>query len=332
MSGKIPEVSVVIPCLNEEGNARPIFEAVRKELEQHAKSWEIIFIDNSSVDRTRQILREICAEDPRVWAIFNTRNFGQMRSPTHAIYQARGKAVIGMCADFQDPPALLGKFIERWRDGAQIVLGVRSTERASIALSLARKFGYAFLERNADYPVIPGATGFGLYDRLVVDTLASWHEPEPFFRGMLVESGFSRVLIPYDRPERLHGETKNSFGALLDFATSGLAGSSKNLLRRPIRWSFGFMALAAILIVASIFAAATGRDHWPLTIIAIQIGLFATNFLFIGLMGEQIRAIAERSREIPLVIEQERINSPKRAQMPSVGGISASSATTVLPE
>lgn len=310
MAADIPEISVVIPCLNEEGNAQLIYEAVRDELEKHASSWEIIFIDNCSTDRTRETLRRICDEDSRVWAIFNTRNFGQMRSPTHAIYQARGRAVIGMCADFQDPPALLGEFIRHWRAGAQIVLGVRATEQAGTLLTAARKYGYAFLERHADYPVIPGATGFGLYDRLVVDTLASWREPEPFFRGMLIEAGFRRELIRYDRPERLHGETKNNFGALLDFATSGLAGSSKGLLRRPILWSFGFMALATLLLLGGVIAAWIGHSHWPWVIMTVQVGLFGVNFLFMGLMGEQIRAIAERTREIPLVIEQERVNSP----------------------
>lgn len=310
MAADLPEISVVIPCLNEEGNARPIYEAVRDELEKHTASFEIIFIDNDSSDNTRPIVRQICAEDGRVWAIFNTRNFGQMRSPTHAIYQSRGKAVVGMCADFQDPPALLGEFIKRWRDGAQIVLGVRRTERAGAVLSTARRMGYGFLERHADYPVVPGATGFGLYDRLVVDTLSAWREPEPFFRGMLIESGFTRELVPYDRPERLHGETKNNFGALMDFATSGLAGSSKGLLRRPILWSLGFVALAMLLLLCGVVAAALGTLVWPLLILSVQVGLFAVNFLFMGLLGEQVRAIGERTREVPLVIEQERINYP----------------------
>lgn len=309
------EISVVIPCLNEEANAQAIYEEVRAELVRHARSWEIIFIDNGSSDRTRAIMREICAADPAVRAIFNTRNFGQMRSPTHAIYQAEGAAVIGMCADFQDPPPLLGEFIQQWRDGRHIVLGVRrSEEKAGTLLTAARKAGYGFLARNADYAVIPGATGFGLYDRRVVDTLARWHEPEPFFRGMLVESGFSIGLVPYDRPERRGGETKNGVFELLDFAVSGLAGSSKSLLRRPIVWSFAFMALGLLLALGAFGAAVAGSMAWPWIILATQFGLFGFGFLFTGLLGEQVRIIAERTRRVPLVIEQERLNfSPERA-------------------
>lgn len=305
------EVSVVIPCLNEEENVQGIYEEVRTELEKHTRSWEILFIDNGSTDRTRELMRVICANESRVRAIFNTRNFGQMRSPTYAIYQAAGAAVIGMCADFQDPPALLGEFIRQWREGRKIVLGVRRTEEAAGALLTAvRKAGYGFLARNADYAVIPGATGFGLYDRRVVDTLSRWHEPEPFFRGMLVESGFPIGLVPYDRPERAGGQTKNDRFALLDFAISGLAGSSKALLRRPIVWSFGFMAVGIGLGTCALAAALAGWAFWPWIILATQFVLFGFGFLFTGLLGEQVRMIAERTRRVPLVIEQERLNFP----------------------
>lgn len=308
MTKRQPEISVVIPCLNEEANVRDIHAAVRAELERHARSYEILFIDNGSSDATRAMIRALCADDARTRAIFNTRNFGQMRSPTHAIFQAQGKAVIAMCADFQDPPELIGPLIGHWRAGQRIVLGTRRSEKTGRILGEVRRRGYAFLERNADYPVIPGATGFGLYDRKVVDFLASLNEPEPFFRGMLVETGHPITLIPYDRPERRAGETKNGFRELADFAASSLAGSSKGLLRRPILWSLGFMAFAGTLGVAGILAALLGHPHWPWLIMALQTGLFAITFLFMGLMGEQIRVIGERTRGFPLVLEAERIN------------------------
>src|SRR5262245_9988171 len=220
-----PELSVVIPCFNEEENVRAICAAVRAEAGRHAESYEILLIDNKSTDRTRAILREICAEHPEIRAIFNNRNYGQMRSPTHGIYQAGGRAVIGMCADFQDPPEMIGEFVRQWREGTPIVLAQRRSERTAWPLRVARDMGYAFLNRYGDYPVIPGVTGFGLYDRTVVDTLARWNEPEPFFRGMLVESGFRIALLPFDRPQRAAGESKNDFAALFAFALSGLAAS-----------------------------------------------------------------------------------------------------------
>src|SRR4051812_20322280 len=150
-----PEISIVIPCLNEEENAEPICNAVIAEMEKTGCSFELIFIDNCSTDRTVEIIRSICARDDRVKLIANTRNFGQMRSPTHGIYQARGHAVINMCADFQDPPVLIPEFIRRWRDGAKIVLGVRETEKSGAILTACRNASYALQRKFGDYPIIP---------------------------------------------------------------------------------------------------------------------------------------------------------------------------------
>jgi len=310
-----PELSIVIPCFNEQENVRAICAAVTAEAARHVRSHEILLIDNNSTDATRAHMRALCAEDPRIRAIFNNRNYGQMRSPTYGIYQAEGAAVIGMGADFQDPPAMIGEFVAQWRAGAQVVLGQRRSERASPLLRAARGLGYAFLRRYGDYPVIPGATGFGLFDREVVDTLAAWNEPEPFFRGMLVESGFRLAVVPFHRPERAAGTSKNDFTALASFALSGLAGSAKSLLRLPIALAFVAGTIALPLLIAAIVAALLDGPGLALLGFAVGFAMFATILLFLGLIGEQVRMLAERSRNVPLVIEAERINfPPERAQ------------------
>lgn len=312
-----PELSIVIPCYNEQENVRAICTAVSAEAARNALSHEILLIDNNSTDGTRDLMRALCAEDPRIRAIFNNRNYGQMRSPTYGIYQAEGAAVIGMCADFQDPPAMIGEFVRQWRAGAQVVLGQRRSERSSLLLSATRRLGYAFLRKFGDYPVIPGATGFGLFDREVVDTLAAWNEPEPFFRGMLVESGFRLAVVPVDRPERAAGTSKNDFAALASFALSSLAGSAKSLLRLPILLAFFAAAIALPLLVAATIAAVAGGPGLALLGFAIGFGMFAILLLFLGLIGEQVRVLAERSRNVPLVIEAERINFPADRARPA---------------
>lgn len=312
-----PELSIVIPCYNEQENVRAICAAVTAEAARHVDSHEILLIDNNSTDATRDHMRALCAGDPRIRAIFNNRNYGQMRSPTYGIYQAEGAAVIGMCADFQDPPAMIGEFVAQWRAGAQVVLGQRRSERASPLLRAARGIGYAFLRRYGDYPVIPGATGFGLFDREVVDTLAAWNEPEPFFRGMLVESGFRLVVVPFNRPERAAGTSKNDFGALASFALSGLAGSAKSLLRLPIALAFPAGGVALALLGGAALAAALGGPALALLAFATGFAMFATILLFLGLIGEQVRILAERSRNVPLVIEAERINFPPERGRPA---------------
>jgi hypothetical protein len=190
---------------------------------------------------------------------------------------------------------------------------VRASEKTSLGLGLARGLAYRFLGQFADYQVIPGATGFGIYDRRVVDTLAQWNEPEPFFRGMLVESGFPIEIIPYDRPLRAAGRSKNNFATLFSFALSGLASSSRNLLRLPFHAAAVMLGLAGLTFIGFLWAwiAGAGAGLW---LIALLIELTAaTTFVFLGLMGEQIRLIAERGRNTPLVIEKARINFKDRS-------------------
>jgi glycosyltransferase involved in cell wall biosynthesis len=305
-----PDISVVIPCRNEEANAAGIAAAVIAELERAAVSFELIFIDNGSTDRTVPIIQEICARDLRVRLIVNTRNFGQMRSPTHGIFAASGRAVIGMCADFQDPPALIGAFVARWRAGVPIVLGVRESEQTTRSLGFLREAFYRFMTSFNDHPVIPNATGFGLYDRKVVDAIAAMNEPEPFFRGMLVETGFPIEVIPYARPLRAGGKSNNNFFTLIDFALSGLASSSKKLVRLPMVVGLVIGILAGLCVLASLIAAVLDRSWAGWLVAAAVEAQLALLFLFIGLLGDRVRLISERTRRTPLVIEQERINFP----------------------
>lgn len=315
------ELSFAIPCYNEEANVVAMYEAVTAEAERHAQSHEIIFIDNASTDGTRALLREICVRDARVHAIFNNRNYGQMRSPTHAIYQAEGAGVIGMCCDFQDPPALIGEMVRQWRAGAQVVLGQRRSEKGSPLLGLVRKCGYAFFRRFADYPLIPGATGFGLFDREVVDMLASWNEPEPFFRGMVVESGYRLAIVPYVRPERAGGNTSNSFWTLLNFALSGIGGSAKLLLRLQLVLAIYMSLFAGVLALATV-ARFMIMGYSPLLLaLSVIFFLFSILLLFLGLIGDQVRLLAERMRNVPLVIEEERINFPADRELPSARAV-----------
>jgi glycosyltransferase involved in cell wall biosynthesis len=305
-----PDVSVVIPCRNEETNAEAIANAVIAQLEPLNISFDIIFIDNESTDRTVEIIRGMCARDPRIRLIINTRNFGQMRSPTHGIFEARGKAVVGMCADFQDPPTLLPRFIERWQAGIDIVLGVRESETSGLILGAIRGLSYTLARSLGDHAIIPNATGFGIYDRRVVDAIRGMNEPEPFFRGMLVETGFPLETVTYARPMRARGKSNNNFFALLDFAVAGLTASSKRLLRVPLYIGVLGAIATAMMGLGGIVAFALGRPIAGWFIAMVLQAQFALLFGFIGLMGDHIRLISERTRRTPLVLERERVNFP----------------------
>lgn len=304
-----PEISVVIPCYNEEENAQPIIAAATRHLEAAGVAdFEIVLIDNASTDRTVELIREVCSRDPRVKLIVNSRNFGQMRSPTHAIYQTSGRAVIGLCADFQDPPELIPQLIAGWREGFDIVLGVRQEERVGFLHRRLRAMSYWMARNFGDYPILPQATGFGLYTARVVNYTRQLAEPEPFFRGMLVETGFPIKAIPYARPERTAGASKNNFFALLNFAMSALSGSSKRLLRAPIYIGVFGMLMTLLMLAGAAIAFFADRPIAGWLIGAVVQFEFALLFGLLGLFGDNLRIIAERTRRTPLVIEKERVN------------------------
>jgi glycosyltransferase involved in cell wall biosynthesis len=304
----IPDISVVCPCYNEEANVEAIAAAVIAELEKAGVSFEFIFIDNASADRTVEIVKGMCASDPRIKLIVNTRNFGQMRSPTHCIYSTSGRAVLGIAADFQDPPELIGPMIKLWRDGCPIVLGVREKETASPWLKLGRKIGYGFFGRFGDVNIVPGATGFGIYDQKVVQVVKQWDEPEPFFRAMLVESGFPIATVPHKRGLRLRGKSSNTLLPILDFSISALSGSARRLLRLPVFFGIASLGVAVLLLLVALVMAVLGRPFGYLLWYVLVEFNFAILFLFMGLIGDQIRLISERTRKTPLVVEKERVN------------------------
>ncbi len=311
------DLSIAIPCYNEEANIVAMYEAVTAEAERHVDSHEIIFIDNYSTDLTRELLREICGRDPRVRAILNNRNYGQMRSPTYAIFQAEGRAVIAMCCDFQDPPRLIGEFVKQWRAGAQVVFGQRRSEEASALLNATRRGAYALFNRLGDHPLIPGATGFGLFDREVVDMLASWNEPEPFVRGLVIETGYRIAVVPYDRPGRAGGRSSNNIWTLVNFALSGIGGSAKSLLRLQLVVAICMSLLSLVLAVGTVVRFIVVGYSPLLFILAVLFGLFSMLLLFLGVVADQVRLLSERVRNIPLVIEEERLNFEADRQLPA---------------
>jgi dolichol-phosphate mannosyltransferase len=303
-----PEISVVIPCLDEEENAEAIANAVIAQLVSITDDFEIIFIDNGSSDRTAEIVRTMCRRDARIRLIVNTRNFGQLRSPAHALFQARGRGIIGIAADFQDPPELIPQLITRWREGVDIILGVSETKGSSSLYTGLRKLSYDLQRKFGDYPIIPNATGFGIYDSKAIRAIADLNEPEPFVRGMLVETGYAIETITFKRPERAAGKSKNGFFHLLDFALSALAYSSKGLLRAPLYFSFIAMAAVVVTVLGAAWSIAFQQNARMWMFAALLEFQFGLLFLFLGILGVQVRLISDRTRGTPLVIERERVN------------------------
>ena len=305
-------ISVVSPCYNEEGNLRELhsqIKAIFLKISEH--TYEHIIIDNASTDGSLAILRELARQDKNLKVIVNTRNFGHIRSPFHALLQATGDAVIAMASDLQDPPTLIPEFIERWEKGAKIVLGIKSETEESFPMSYMRKAYYRLVSRLSEIDLAKDFTGFGLYDRRVVDSLKAIDDPYPYFRGLLCDLGFEQVRIPYRQALRSRGITKNNFYTLYDTAMLGITNHSKVPLRLATMIGFGMSALSFLIAVGYLVAKLMFWDQFRLGTAPILIGLFlfaSVQLFFIGIVGEYIGAIHTQVQKRPLVIEKERIN------------------------
>ncbi len=225
-------LSVVTGCYNEEGNVREVYERVREAIRAAGDyQYEHIFIDNASRDDTWRELCQLAAEDKNVKIIRNARNFGHIRSPMHAFYQATGDAVIGIVADLQDPPEMIVEMIRKWEEGYSVVIGIKeAAEEHPVMFWIRRKY-YRLVNRLSGIDTIENFTGFGLYDRKVVDIIKQFDDPYPYFRGMIAEIGLTRFEIPYRQPQRKRGITKNNFYSLYDLAMLGITNLSKVPLR-----------------------------------------------------------------------------------------------------
>jgi len=305
-------ISVITPCYNEEKNINDIYLQVKDVFERlDGYCYEHIFIDNASKDGTASILKEIAASDKNVKIIINARNFGHIRSPYHAVLQARGDAVISISADLQDPPYLIRDFITKWEEGFKIVVGVKNKSEENPVMFAIRKLYYHLIQKYADTEQIKNFTGFGLYDKSFVDILRRIDEPYPYFRGLITEIGFDIATIEFVQPRRKKGRTKNNFYTLYDMAMLGFVSHSKVPLR--LATFLGFSVAVFSLLVAFVYFIykLIFWEHFQLGMAPMVIGMFffsAVQLFFIGIIGEYIGAIYTQVKNRPLVIEKERIN------------------------
>ena len=303
----------MIPCYNEEENARPIYEAVKNELVTKLPQYdyEILFIDNKSKDNTRSIIREICKEDKNVRAIFNCRNFGQFNSPYYGIINTSGDCCITICADFQDPVELIPRFVEEWEKGYKIVIGIKTDSKESKIMYGLRTVYYKLIKNMSDVEQIEHFTGFGLYDKSFVKTLSELDDPQPFIRGIVAELGPERKEIEYTQPQRRAGKTHNNFYSLYDAAMLSLTSYTKIGLRLAVFAGGAFSLIGFIIALVYLVLKLIHWNDFPAGTAPILIGVFlmsSIQLFFIGLLGEYIMNINRRVMKRPLVVEEERLN------------------------
>jgi len=305
-------ISVMTACYNEEENIAEVYRQVKDVFSKlPGYTYEHVFIDNSSQDRTVEILKGIAANDKNVKIIVNNRNFGHIRSPFHGMLQTSGDAVISLVADLQDPPTMIFDFIRKWEEGYKIVLGIKTQSKETPAMFIIRKLYYEFISRLSEIELTKNNTGFGLYDRCVIDILREINDPYPYFRGLISDIGFPSAKIEYTQPARRRGITKNNFYTLYDMAMLGITNHSKVPLRVATILGFAMSALSLLAAFAYLCAKVLFWDSFSIGIAPLIIGLFffsSVHLFFIGIIGEYVGSIHTQVLKRPLVIEKERIN------------------------
>lgn len=307
------KISIMVPCYNEEENVVPLSEAIiamfAKDLPQY--DYEILFIDNDSSDTTRVRLRQLCASNPKIKAIFNAKNFGQFNSPYYGILQTTGDCTIPVCADFQDPIDVIPRLVAEWEKGFKIVCAIKSSSKESKIMYFLRSCYYKLIKKMSSVEQIEHFTGFGLYDKSFVQVLRDLKDPIPFIRGIVGELGFKKTEIEYTQAQRRAGKTHNNFYTLYDAAMLSFTSYTKIGLRLA---TFLGAICAAVSIIVAIVYLILKLVYWdrftagmvPLILLVSFLG--SLQLFFIGLMGEYILSMNKRLMNRPLVVEEERIN------------------------
>lgn len=305
-------ISIVTPCYNEEENVKELYLEVQRifaGLKNYR--YEHIFIDNASTDNTVSILKSIAEQDKKVKIIVNARNFGWIRSPFYGLLQSNGDAAIYLSADFQDPPSLIPKFIEKWEAGYKIAVGVKTQSDESPLFFWIRKSYYKFVKMISDLKLINNFTGFGLYDKSVVAILRQFGDVYPYFRGLISEIGFDVAEIEFHQPLRSRGISTSNFYRLYDVAMLGITNYSKVPLRLVTMGGFALSILSFLLSLGYLVLKLLLWKSFPVGLASLLIGLFffsSLQMFFMGLLGEYIASIHTQVHKRPLVIEKERIN------------------------
>jgi glycosyltransferase involved in cell wall biosynthesis len=305
-------ISIVAGCFNERDNIAELHARITEAMRQVPQyDYEIILIDNASTDGTVNVIREIAQTDKRLKAVVNVRNFGHIRSPYHALLLANGDAVIGMASDLEDPPELLPEFIRRWEEGFKIAIGVRRKHEERGLTPILRKLYYELITRISDVEQVQNFTGFGLYDRAVMNILRDIDDPYPYFRGLICEIGYARSEVPFDKPVRKRGVSKGTFFVYLDNALLGIVNHTKAPLRLATVMGVCMSGLSFLMGIYYLIRKLMAWSEFQMGIAPFAISLFffmGVLFLLVGLLGEYIGLLVTHTVRRPMVVEQERIN------------------------
>lgn len=312
-SSKVSLISIVVPVYNEEANVRRAYDAIRRELEPlEDLSFEIVFTDNHSTDATFSLLRELAQSDSRVKVIRFARNFGFNRSILTGYRFAQGDAAIQIDCDLEDPPQLFHEFIRLWREGHDVVVGVRARREESPLRTRARSGYYRLLASISETPHEMNAGDFRLVDRSVLDQLKVIDDAQPYMRGLISELAHNQAAVPYARTSRREfGESKFPLRQLVKLALEGVFAHSTLPLKLATYIGLGVALFTTLMSAVFLLGRLLQPEKWPVgyatTTLLILFGI-SLNALFLGVIGEYIARIYQQVRTRPTVIVEKALN------------------------
>lgn len=306
-------ISILVPTYNEQDNINLVYERITEVMNSKLSNYayELVYVDNCSTDRSRELIRTLCEKDHRVKAIFNARNFGYSRSHFYGLTQMTGDAVMLVHADLQNPPELIPDFIKKWEDGAKVIIGIKNKSRENGFVYFVRGIYYKIMKAMSEVEQIEHFTDFELLDQSFIEVLRQIDDPVPYLRGIVSELGFKMEKIYYTQDKREHGKSHANFFKLYDFAMLGITSYSKTLLRMATFIGGGLAGISFLVAVITFIRKLMDWNSFSVGTAATAIGVFflgSVQLFFIGILGEYVLSINSRVIKRPLVIEEERIN------------------------
>lgn len=305
-----PLISIIIPARNEESNMPRLESELRLMTEPLPFHWEFIVVDNDSTDCTRELVKEICQRDARWKYIRFSRNFTVEMSITAGYHFAKGDAMVVLYSDLQDPPETIPRLIEKWREGYDVVYGVRTVRPGDPKWrNFAVKIAYRIITWCADVPIPTDAGDFRIISRRVRDTLEQFREYNRYMRGLIAWLGFRQTSISYERRARKAGVSKAPFWELLFFVLNAITSFSLKPLRLFTLLGFGLIVISIIAVAIYTVLFLTGSPPPGITTLIVLSFLgIGLNSLGIGVLGEYLGRTYSEVKNRPLYVVQETIN------------------------
>lgn len=305
-----PKLSVIIPVHNESANLAPLWKRLSPVLERIGLAWEVVFVDDGSRDDSLEVIRSMSREEPRIGAVSFSRNFGKEIAIAAGLDHARGDAAVIMDADLQHPPEMIETFVERWRQGYDMVYGQRTdrSDETRVKRGFAHLF-YRLFSRFGEIGLPEGAGDFRLIDRKGIEVLRTLGEKARFSKGLYAWIGFKGTGVPFVVEERRFGASKWSFRKLFRFAFDGIAAFSTVPLRV---WTYlGFLVsflsiAAAIYFLVRTMLFGTDLPGFPSLIVSIMF-FSGIQLMSLGIIGEYVGRIFAEVKRRPLYVVAERI-------------------------